>query len=840
MADRLATYREKRDFSRTKEPQGKGKHPEDGFFIVQKHDATRLHYDFRIALDGVLVSWAVTKGPSYDTREKRLAVRTEDHPLDYADFEGTIPKGEYGGGTVMLWDRGAYEAVEDPREGLEKGSLKLKLEGERLRGRFALVRMKPRKGEKRENWLMIKEKDERVDPDWEIDTFLTSIDTGRTMDEIAAHAPAGGNARAAAKKGAAKRQRAASRKTASSTPKSGLPKFVAPQLATLVDEAPSGEGWLHEVKYDGYRLIVAADGDDVRCYTRSGQDWTDRFPMIAKGVAKLGLHGALLDGEAVVADAEGRTDFGSLQQALSEGGPISYFVFDLLALGGRDLTGERLIDRKAELATLVPKGGHGPVYYSDHVEGHGDRMAGAACTKGLEGIVSKRADAPYRSTRSRSWLKIKCVKAQEFVICGYTPSTKRRFSSIILGLWDGDQLRYSGRVGTGFDDATLDDLMARFEPLERKTPAVTPVPADIRRKARWLKPELAAEIRFTEITRDGSVRHGVFVGLREDKPAREIGREVAEDVQTVTARSGSGGDGAIAGVRLTNPDKVLYASAKATKRDVAEYFDAVADAMLPHLQGRAVSLVRCPEGRQSSCFFQKHASKGMPPAFGSVDIPEKDGGTEAYITVPSREALVSCAQIGALELHLWGSRGDRIEQPDRLVFDLDPAEDLLFAEVRAAAREIAAILREGGLTSFPLATGGKGLHLVIPIARRHDWPVVTGFAKAFAQKIAEIDHSRFVATMTKAKRKGRIFIDHFRNQRGATAISPFSPRAREGAPVATPISWDELDDIEAGNVFRFADVVARLDGPDPWAGYATTRQRLTKTKLTRIGVALEG
>ncbi len=578
----------------------------------------------------------------------------------------------------------------------------------------------------------------------------------------------------------------------------------------------------------------------------------------------------------MVADADGRTDFGSLQQALSEGGPISYFVFDLLAIGGRDLRDLPLTERKAELASLVPKGGRGPVYYSDHVEGHGDKMAGNACRQGLEGIVSKRADAPYRSTRSRSWLKIKCVKQQEFVICGYTPSTKRRFSSIILGVWEGDELRYSGRVGTGFDDETLDRLAGKFEKLERKTPPVTPVPSDIRRKAKWLTPELVAEIRFTEVTRDGSVRHGVFLGLREDKPAREIGRETAQPLEEAeagkeapkTSRSGkgaakaktgaktaakasssssspassssrraSGGD-TVAGVKLSHPDRVLFPSMDVTKRDLADYFDAVADAMLPHLDDRAVSLVRCPDGRSKQCFFQKHVNKGTPASFGSVEIPEKDGSTESYITIPTREALVACAQIGALELHLWGSRADRLEQPDRIVFDLDPAEDLPFDEVKAAARDIAGILEEGGLTSFPLVTGGKGLHLVVPVTRRHEWPAVTGFAKDFAQKIAEIDRSRFVATMTKAKRKGRIFIDHFRNQRGSTAICPYSPRAREGAPVATPIAWDELDDLKSANGFHFADVIRRVDGTDPWPGYAKTRQGLTKTGLKRIGLEL--
>lgn len=820
-SSKLERYRSMRDFGRTPEPAGGGDEGE-GFFIVQKHAATRLHYDFRLAHDGVLLSWAVTRGPSLDPSDKRLAVRTEDHPLDYANFEGTIPKGQYGGGTVMLWDRGAYRPLEDLDEGLKDGKIKIELDGERLRGSFALVRMRNKRGEKRENWLLIKEKDGEVREDWDPAAFTTSVTTGRKMPEIAENKPA---------------RKSAKRKSPSQKAKTvPLPDFIAPQLATLTDEAPDGEAWIHEIKYDGYRLIAAVSGEQVRLYTRSGQDWTHRFKSIAAALAKRNLPPCLLDGEVVVAGSGGRSDFGELQRVLQEGsGNFAYFVFDLLRLEREDLRDQPLLQRKAQLRVLL-EGPRDPIRYSDHEQGRGDRVARQACRLGLEGIISKRADAPYRSTRNRAWLKVKCVQRQEFIIGGWTPSTRNRnFASLILGLWTDEGLLYSGRVGTGFTVETQKRLYGLMREREQEKAPFIEVPRDAARRARWCRPELVAEVSYTEMTRDGSVRHGVFMGLREDKPAKSVKMEkpVSPPTQdTSTPKTNA----RPAGVRLTNADRVLFPAMGITKRDLADYLLAVAPRILPHLQGRPVSLVRCPQGRAKACFFQKHAGKGFPSEFGTLAIQEKKGGSEDYLLVESEAALAACAQVGVLELHVWGSRRDDIERPDRIVFDLDPDEGVPFAEVRRAAQELSTLLAEGGLKAFPMATGGKGLHLVVPIVRRHGWPIVSGFTRAFAEKVAELDPQRFVATMSKAKRKDRIFIDHFRNQRGSTAIVPYSPRAREGAPVAVPLHWDEVPELASANVFSFSDAIARLDGKDPWSDYMKTRQSLSASKLKRIGL----
>ncbi len=830
---KLATYHAKRDFSRTDEPRGDARGEAKGLFIVQKHAARRLHYDLRLAHDGVLLSWAVTKGPSLDPADKRLAVRTEDHPMDYASFEGTIPKDQYGGGTVMLWDRGRFRVEGDVGRALAEGKLKIAFEGERLQGGFTLVRMKGKKNEKRENWLLIKERDETADETWSPDSFATSIATGRTMEEITSGAKPRSVSSGKGAKGKRATAKAASAKPV--TAQGDLPDFISPQLATLAEEAPAGENWLHEVKYDGYRLLAAVDGAAVRLYTRSGLDWTDRFAGIAKDLARLGLRRALLDGEATAAGKGGSSDFSALQRALKEGkGDIAYFAFDLLKLGEEDLRELPQSERKERLKELLA-GAKGLVRYSDHIRGSGDRVAVNACKMGLEGIISKRADAPYRSTRSRSWLKVKCVKRQEFVIGGFTPSSRGRpFSSLIVGVFEGDELHYAGRVGTGFDERTLDELAEAMKRRERKTSPFADAPAAVSRKAKWCTPDLVAEIGFAEFTDSGTLRHAVFVGLREDKPARSITMEKPKAAPaTDEGRAAPAID-----IRLTSPDKVLFPAMGITKRDLADYLGMVAPRMLPHLVGRPVSLVRCPAGRNKSCFFQKHVGKGMPEAFGKVAVSEKDAKKADYILVESPEALVSCAQIGALELHVWGSRRDRLEQPDRLVFDLDPGEDVPFAQVRKAARELAAVLEEAGLVSFPLVTGGKGVHIVVPLTRRHEWPTVSGFAKAFAQKMADIDPDRFVATMTKAVRGGKIFIDHFRNQRGSTAIAPYSPRAREGAPVAMPVTWKELGKLESAAAFSIASVGDRIAQPDPWADYDEIRQGLSQKLARKIGISL--
>ncbi|MGB0086880.1 MAG: DNA ligase D [Rhodomicrobiaceae bacterium] len=814
----LAEYKRKRDFTRTREPGEEVSGASGGRrFVVQKHAARSLHYDFRLELDGVLKSWAVTKGPSLDPSEKRLAVRTEDHPLAYADFEGTIPKGEYGGGTVMLWDEGTWEPLHDPHQGLEEGKLHFRLYGKRMTGGWALVRMKPRAGEKRENWLLIKERDETAD---ESDPLLErnedSVRTGREMEEIAEGDPP-------------------LRQRADDPVNSGaLPKAPAFQLATLVSEAPEGDDWLHEIKFDGYRCAVAVARGKVKCFSRKGLDWTDRFKRIAVAATKIGTRSALIDGE-VAAFSHERTDFSALQAALKTDGDLVYFAFDLLELDGRDLRGRPLVERKAKLKELLsslPK--TSPIHYSDHVRGSGGEVLKRLCAKGQEGVVSKRADSKYVGQRTRSWLKIKCTRRQEFVIVGWTPSTKRgrSFASLLLGYYSGDALIYSGRVGTGFDGATLDELGAKLKALARETSPAEGVPSQIRRHVRWVKPELVAEIAFTEFTADGALRHPSFLGLREDKEADDVVREMPQD-RPASANGGSREE--VAGIRLSNPDRVLYRDQGLTKSDLAAYYEIAADRMLPHIADRPLSLVRCPVGPTGSCFFQKHDQGGFPNAMKAMRITEASGKNESYYYLDSLAGLIAGVQMAVLEFHIWGCRRDEVEKPDRLVFDLDPDVGLDFSEVGQAALDVRDRLAGLGLKSWPLLTGGKGIHVVAPLERRRGWDDIKTFARGFAAKMAEDEPARFTAKASKAGRKGRMFVDWLRNERGSTAISPYSTRAREGAPVAMPVSWDELEGVRAASIYTVANAAERLrDSRDPWADMDKVTQSLTNAMIEKV------
>ena len=834
----LAAYRRKRDFSATAEPRGRPARAHGNRFIVQKHDATRLHYDFRLELDGVLKSWAVTRGPSLDPADKRLAVRTEDHPLDYADFEGTIAKGNYGAGTVLLWDRGTWEPIDEPRQGLEHGKLSFRLNGEKLRGEWTLVRMHgARRGDRgRENWLLIKADDAAADREHDILAQAgASVASGRDLKDIAAGAPA--------KVGRARKTRRADGH--------GLPDFVEPTLATLVDEVPQGHDWLFEVKFDGYRALAAADGGNARIYTRNGLDWTDRFAPIAQALRRLDLDGVLLDGEIVVVDAEGRSDFGALQGALDgESQNLSYFVFDLLAQRREPITALPLRERKARLETLLSEGS-GPVHYSAHVEAAGKAMLTSLCSKGFEGIVAKRADAPYRAGRSQDWLKIKCGHRQEFVIAGTSPSDRGRpFASLLLGVREGKALRYAGRVGSGFSQDLLERLAVRFHPLQRKTRPFTPkLTGPIARGATWLKPELVAEVAFAGFTRDRLVRQGRFIALREDKAASEIEIEEAKAMDDVVAgkpAAESHGTAASKGearrsaaaapaVRLTHRTKLLYPVEGLTKEDVANYLQAVAAEMLPFVERRPVSLVRCPDGRQKYCFFQRHPSAHMPAGFKPAAVPDNDGTSADYLTLEGVEGIVGCAQIGALEIHGWGARVDDIEHPDRLVFDLDPAPDVAFEAVKTAASTMREALEALNLKSFALLTGGKGIHVVVPLEPRHEWPVVKRFARAMAEHFVEHEPARYVAAMSKAKRNGKIFIDHFRNERSASAVMPYSPRARGGAPLAWPVEWSDLASIDRADAVTIATYSDRL-GSKPWRGYFEAKQALSEAALQALHV----
>jgi bifunctional non-homologous end joining protein LigD len=779
-ADPLATYNEKRDFAKTAEPAGKVAKGNARRFMVQKHDATRLHYDLRLEQDGVLKSWAVTRGPSLDPADKRLAVRTEDHPLSYATFEGTIPKGEYGGGTVMLWDRGRWtpEPGKDPRKTLDEGHLHFTLDGERMKGEWVMFRLKPRGKERGENWILKKVDDDQAgSPTGLTDTYLTSVKTGRTMDEIAA------GKKAVAPRGTA------------------FPRFREPQKATLVDEVPSGNSWLHEMKYDGYRCLLALAGGAAKIYTRTGLDWTDKFPEIAEAAGAIRCDTALLDGEIVAVDDRGSTSFSALQQAISDGGRgLTLFLFDALEIDGRKLDKLPNIERKQRLAALLGAGRPPAILHAEHVLGKGERLFAAMCAAGQEGIISKRADAPYRSGRTKNWLKIKCTRRQEFVIIGWSESDKkgRGFRALLLGVHEGRTLRYAGKVGTGFSQAAQLELRATLDRLATAKPPAA-VPRAEARGAHWVKPALVAEIAFAEFTADNVVRHASFLGLRGDKKAKEV---VAEMPEAVPATDD---------VKISNPDRVIFPDAKVTKGELADYYRAMGAPMAMWTANRPISLVRCPQGRARKCFFQKHDSGTFGPHVHHVPVREKDGSTEDYLYVEDVAGIVACVQMGTIEFHGWGSQVADIEKPDRIVFDLDPDVGLDFELVKKAARDIRRHLADMGLTTFPMLTGGKGVHVVVPLTPAAKWPEVKDFAQRFALALAEAEPERFTAALAKAKRSGRIFVDYLRNQRGATAIMPYSARAREGAPVAAPIGWEELDEMKSGARFTVRDAALLLD-----------------------------
>lgn len=836
-ADPLATYRAKRSFDKTPEPAGGRRRGNGHLYTIQKHAARRLHYDLRLELDGVLKSWAVTRGPSLDPGVKRLAVRTEDHPVEYAAFEGTIPAGNYGAGTVLLWDRGTWDPIEDPRRGLEKGKLVFRLDGERLRGRWALVRFRgDRDGRGRhENWLLIKERDEAADRDLDVTAENTaSVASGREMQAIADNPDAVWESDRKGRQRARRVTRPATkprRRGRGTRP----PAFVEPALATLVDDVPEGKSWVFEVKFDGYRALAAMGDDDVLIYTRSGLDWTARYPSIARALAGFSLQGVLLDGEVVVIDEQGRSNFGALQEAMSgDGRGVSYFVFDLLAESGKSLRAQPLLERKARLKQLLGTSGRrGPVFYTDHIEHDGAGALDKLCDVGFEGLIAKRADAPYRSGRGRSWLKIKCGHEQEFVIVGWSPSDRHRpFSSVLLGVHEGDELRYAGRIGSGFSSADLKAISSRFRPIDRK-PVTGTLPKSIARSVRWVRPEIVVQVAFAGFTRDGLVRHGRFLGLREDKTEKDVTRETPKPVGEA---ADGGGSAARHGARLTHPDKVLYPDQRITKQALSDYLETVADRMLPHVSGRLVTLLRCPEGQAGECFYQRHGGRGLPAGFHEMPVEESGGRSRKYLYIKDREGLRAAAQMGVLELHIWGSHVDRVNQPDRLVFDLDPDPSVGFDAVRQGAHRLRDVLEALDLESFPLLTGGKGIHVVAPIQRGHDWPVVKDVARRIVERIVEDAPDRYVGTMTKKKRKGKIFIDYFRNDRTATAIAPYSTRRHRGAPLAWPVSWRELGDVPGADAVTIESAAERLRRADPWKGYGAVRQRLKAGVLKALGV----
>ncbi|QDP19214.1 DNA ligase D [Sphingomonas xanthus] len=804
----IDTYNEKRDFSRTKEPRGRKLSGKGDRFVVQKHEASRLHWDFRLELDGVLKSWAVPKGPSIDPDDKRLAVRTEDHPLDYGEFEGVIPKGEYGGGTVMLWDRGRWipEPGKDPAKTIEEGHLHFTLEGERMKGEWVMFRLKGRPGEKGENWMLKKVADDFTGPGEElVEKGLNSVASGRTMAEIAAgkdvwHS-AGGKGRGKRKPG----------------PKP--PPYQPPQLATLADKVPGGPGWIHEYKYDGYRLLLATGGGSATAYTRNGKDWTDKFRSIVRAAGELPA-GCLIDGEAVAMGKNGKPDF-QLLQASFEGGDaeLAFYAFDLPIEGGKDIRKLSNLERKKRLAALL-KGVKAPIIYGDHVAGKGEALFDAICKEGGEGIISKKADASYVGKRTRNWLKVKCTRRQEFVIVGWQESDKRKgFRSLHLGLNEGSKLVYAGKVGTGFNADQLRDMSTQLMKLEVREPALD-VPRTARRQSHWVKPRLVAEIAFTEFTREGTLRHPSFIALREDKPVRQVVRE------TPVHRD----EGERFGIAISSEDRVIFPGEKLTKGDLADYYAAIEALMLAEMGSRPVSLVRCPQGRAKHCFFQKHDSGSMGEHVKHVAIKESDGKTADYLYVEDARGILACVQMGTIEFHGWGSRVKPLEKPDRLVFDLDPDEGLDFVDVQKAAIILRDLLADLGLETFPMLTGGKGVHVIAPLTPSATWPSVKSFAERFARAVAGDQPELFTANIRKAQRKGRIFLDWLRNQRGATAVMPYSARARSGAPVAAPIGWAELERFDSGAAFsiRDADKLLKRAAAKDLAGWGRASQKLPK------------
>ncbi len=838
----LDTYRRKRDFARTTEPKGKAVAQADGrSFVVQKHDARRLHYDFRLEMDGVLKSWAVTRGPSLLPGEKRLAVHVEDHPLEYGGFEGTIPKGEYGGGTVIVWDRGTWTPIGDARRGYRKGHLDFELDGDKLRGRWHLVRMAGRRGEKRENWLLIKGDDEFARDEKAPDILEErpdSVLSGRVIADVEDEAPGwssktgridpppSGDPPANDPKVEPARIKGAR--------KADDPGFVAPALATLRASAPTGSRWLHEIKFDGYRLQAHVAGGKTRLLTRSGLDWTAKFGVaVPAALAALPAGEAIIDGELVVEAAGGASDFSALQADLSEGRSdrFRFYAFDLLYLDGYDLRGASLVDRKGALKALV-EGADAALAYSEHFEEEGEIILRHACRLSLEGVVSKVRSGKYPSGRSKEWIKSKCSDRQEFVVAGFVPSTTsdKAIGSLVLGYHGKDGFVHAGRVGTGFSRKVAADLYRRLEPLRRDdSPFATPLDAEARRGVRFADPQLVAEVEFRSWTADRLLRHAAFRGLREDKPAEEI---VREDTAKPTKQEPA----PRAQVKLTHPDRVYWKDAGVTKEGLADYYAQVWPFMAPFVVSRPLALLRCPSGAEAQCFFQKHAWKGHHKAILTLDDPN-DSSDEPILAIDGIDGLIGLVQAAVLEIHPWQSSVPDLERPDQIVIDLDPGEGVAWQKVIEAAREVRERLAGVSLEAFVKTTGGKGLHVVAPLKPGAGWEEVKAFTKGLAEAMAADAPDSFVATITKSKRRGKILVDYLRNQRGATAVAPYSTRARAGAPVAMPLAWDELSPAVGSAYFTVNNAVARLANlaADPWSDFRKAEAPLAAADGKKAG-----
>jgi len=830
MTASLKTYKSKRDFTITPEPaEGGAEGGEHLAFVIQKHWASRLHYDFRLELDGVMMSWAVPKGPSYDTHDKRMAVHVEDHPISYNDFEGTIPAKQYGAGKVIIWDKGSWQPHDDPRKGLAAGNLKFTLHGHKLRGRWVLVRMRG-KGEKQEPWLLIKEKDDYARPATEFSVIDEMPDSVKALPM-----PDGaGKLTPAAAKASDTGPGTKAAKAAKAPPKVALPEKLSPQLATLVDGPPSNpDDWLFEIKFDGYRILARVDGKDIRLITRNGNDWTHKLQPLQKALASMKLPPGWYDGEIVVHNVEGRPDFGLLQNAFDANAPgdVVYFLFDAPYLDGRDLRDTPLEQRRAQLQAVLDQRPNDTVRYSAALAAAPEDMIAAACSMGLEGIIGKRRDASYTARRSGSWIKLKCGQRQEFVIGGYTDPQGARsgFGSLLLGTYDADgALRYAGNVGSGFDGDALRDLKAKMDKLAADN---SPFAAsrEIDRKAHWLKPTLVAEVAFGEWTSAGSIRHAVFKGLRKDKKATAIVRELPahlKEEQAVTDTEPMVAGKLPASLKVTNPDRVIDKQSGATKIDLVRYYALVGALMLPHLKGRPVSLVRAPAGVGGELFFQKHADTDKMDGVKNLK-QALDPGHAPMLEVATQKGLLSAAQWNVVELHTQNASASSYDKPNRMVFDLDPGKGVDWKQVQEAATLMKAFLDHLGLPAFLKTSGGKGLHVVVPIKPGYGWDDVKGFSQAIVAHMAQNIPERFVLKSGPSNRVGKIFIDYLRNGRGSTTACAWSARARPGLGISVPVSWEELGELRGGDHWTVATVHTRLDvGNAPWDGYAKAARGL--------------
>jgi bifunctional non-homologous end joining protein LigD len=851
---RLQKYRQKRDFDRTPEPAGQPRQPPPGqrSYVVQKHYARNLHYDLRLEWEGTLLSWAVPKGPCLDPSQKRLAIQVEDHPLEYQHFEGAIPQGQYGAGQVIVWDRGTWEPVDDPAADYRSGKFKFVLHGEKLRGGWMLVRLpEARWQSKQPHWLLFKERDEFARPLAEGDILLEQPDS--VLAASVARPQRSKCAKSKRAAGSAGNRQSPVLKNLPGIRQGVLARAPRPQLATLVAEPPAGDEWLHEIKFDGYRMLCRRDGDRVTIISRTGLDWTAKFPSLVTALKKLPAERLLLDGEVVVLDPQGRSNFQALQNALRLHRSVVYYAFDLLYQDGYDLTQVPLVDRKGALQKLLsqqPK--QGSLQYSDHLAGSAQEFHEYACSQGLEGIISKRANAVYSPGRSSSWLKCKCRLGQEVVIGGYTPPAGSRvgFGALLVGYYDDQKkLRYAGRVGTGFDDQRLTSMLDTLRQRQTaKSPFVgAPIPKVAR--AHWVRPDLVAEVEFSNWTDEGLLRQAAFKGLREDKPAEEIVREEPQSRPRRKSATSSrkrkakpdvpaARDDWESLVRLTHPERVVYPELGLQKRDVARYIALVAPRMLPLIAGRPLSLVRCPGGVAEKCFFQKHPPPGLSSAVQRISVREK-GEVAEYLVIHNLEGLLAVVQFGVLEIHTWQSQAQDLERPDQLIFDLDPAPDVSWRAVCEAAIGLRDLLAELKLTSFVKLSGGKGLHLHVPIRPKLGWSETKAFCRAVSVVLERAAPDRFTLNMSKASRPKRIFIDYLRNERGATSIAPYSMRARASGAVALPIAWDELQRVDAPDAFTISALLkdpARLQ-IDPWQALPKIKQSLTKKMLARVGLS---